>query len=495
MDKTLETGPEIGLETVKERSVKGIVALTTRTFFLQAVNFVGIFLLTVYLSPSVFGIFYVVSAIISFFTYFSDIGLAAALIQKKETLTEKDLKTTFTVQQILIITIVLIVFRSTDFITKLYGLDQSSVVLLQTLAFSLFLTSLKTIPSVLLERKLEFQKLIIPQLAEALVFNIVAVFLAAKGRGVESFTYAVLARSLVGLVLIYLISPWRVGLDFSKETLGRLLSFGLPYQLNTFMALVKDDLMTIFLGKVIGPAGLGYVGWAKKWAEAPLRFFMDNVIKITFPAYSRLQESPEKLKKAVEMSLFAISSLVFPGVIGLSLLAPSLIAVIPKYAKWEPALLSLYFFGISSLWAALSTPFTNLLNAVGKIKTTFRLMVMWTVLTWGFTPLLIIKFGFLGVALSQGLIGFSGIIVIYFVKKTINISILNSLKGPASSTIIMSAVTITLIKLLPHNFYSVLFVVAIAASVYFFVLSWVEREKFQFAINSFKKIIFKNANH
>lgn len=493
MEKAFEPGSEIGLETVKERSIKGIVALTTRTFFLQAVNLVGIFLLTIYLSPSVFGVFYVVTAIVSFFTYFSDIGLAAALIQKKESLTDKDLKTTFTVQQILIITVVLIVILSSSSIAKFYNLDRDSLFLLKALAFSLFLTSLKTIPSVLLERKLEFQKLVIPQVAEAVVFNIVAVFLAIKGRGVESFTYAVLARSFVGLILIYLISPWKIGFSFSKEALGKLLSFGLPYQLNSFMALVKDDLMTIFLGKVIGPSGLGYVGWSKKWAEAPLRFFMDNVIKITFPAFSRLQETPEKLKKAVEMSLFAISSLVFPSVIGLSLLAPSLVAVIPKYQKWEPALLSLYFFGISSLWAALSTPLTNLLNAVGKIKTTFKLMVMWTALTWGFTPLLTLKLGYFGVALSQSLIGFSGIIVLIIVKKIIDIDIISSLKGAVISTIIMSVLTIILIKLLPQSLIATLFILFIAAIVYFFVLSWVEREKFNFAINSFKKILTKNA--
>lgn len=493
MEKAFEPGVEIGLETVKERSIKGIIALTTRTFFLQTVNLVGIFLLTIYLSPSVFGVFYVVSAIISFFTYFSDIGLAAALIQKKDSLTDKDLKTTFTIQQILIITIVLIVFAASNFIAKFYNLDGNSLILLKALAFSLFLTSLKTIPSVLLERKLEFQKLIVPQLAEAVVFNVVAVFLAAKGRGVESFTYAVLARSFVGLVLIYLISPWKIGFSFSKEALEKLLSFGLPYQINTFMALIKDDLMTIFLGKVIGPNGLGYVGWSKKWAEAPLRFFMDNVIKITFPAFSRLQETPQKLKKAVEMSLFAISSLVFPSVIGLTLLAPSLVAVIPKYQKWEPALLSLYFFGISSLWAALSTPLTNLLNAVGKIKTTFKLMIMWTALTWGFTPLLTLKLGFFGVALSQSLIGFSGIIVIYFIKKIIDINILSSLKGPIISTFLMSALTIFLLKLLPQSFFAVIFILIIAATVYFFVLSLVEREKFNFAVNSLKKILTKNA--
>lgn len=495
MDTANGQAIEIGFETVKQQSIKGIVALTTRTFFLQAVNFIGIFLLTIYLSPSIFGIFYVVSAIISFFTYFSDIGLAAALIQKKESLTEKDLQTTFTIQQVLIISLVFILFITANYIGKFYNLDGKSITLLKALAFSLLLTSLKTIPSVLLERKLEFQKLVIPQVAEAIVFNVVAVFLAWQGRGVESFTYAVLARSLIGLVLIYLISPWKIGIDFSKDSLRRLLSFGLPYQMNSFMALIKDDLMTIFLGKIIGPSGLGFVGWSKKWAEAPLRFFMDNVIKITFPAYSRLQDNPEKLKKAVEISLFAIFSLVLPGIVGLCIVAPALISIIPKYYKWEPALLSLYIFGISSIWAAISTPLTNLLNAIGKIKVTFKLMISWTGLTWLLTPLLSIKFGFLGVSLSQAIIAFTGILVIYVVNKNVPIDMYKSLKGVFISTSIMAATTIFFLNLLPVHFSSILFTVVISASIYLFTLSLVDREKFTFATNSFKKIFNKNASY
>ncbi len=85
---------EQDIQIIKKRSVAGIVALTSRTFILQVVAFAATFLLTIFLTPSVFGIFYVVSAIISFLGYFSDIGLAAALIQKKEELTREDLVTT-----------------------------------------------------------------------------------------------------------------------------------------------------------------------------------------------------------------------------------------------------------------------------------------------------------------------------------------------------------------------------------------------------------------
>ena len=64
---------DIDIALIKKRSLTGVVALTSRTFILQVIALSATFLLTIFLSPQVFGVFYVVSAIISFliFTFLS----------------------------------------------------------------------------------------------------------------------------------------------------------------------------------------------------------------------------------------------------------------------------------------------------------------------------------------------------------------------------------------------------------------------------------------
>ena len=56
---------DIDIELIKRRSVVGVVALTARTFVLQIVAFSATFV-DLFLTPEIFGVFYVVSAIISF---------------------------------------------------------------------------------------------------------------------------------------------------------------------------------------------------------------------------------------------------------------------------------------------------------------------------------------------------------------------------------------------------------------------------------------------
>lgn len=458
---------EIDIALITKRSIRGIFALTSRTFIIQIVSLLANFLLTIFLTPAIFGVYFVVSAAIAFLSYFSDVGLAAALIQKKEAITDEDLRTTFTIQQLLVISVVIIAFLLSNFVGNFYHLEKEGVILFQALTIAFFFSSLKTIPSIILERNLHFEKLVIPQIVETFFFSVTVVFLAMKGFGVSSFTYAVLARGLSGVIAIYIISPWRIGIGFSKQSASKLLSFGIPFQLNNFLALVKDDLFVAYLGKILPLAEVGYIGFAQKWAFAPLRLIMDNVIRITFPSFSRLQNEKEVLEKAIEKSIFAATFLIFPSLVGLVILSPYFVHLIPKYLKWEPAILSLAFFSINAGLSSISTPLTNALSAIGKIKITLYLMVFWTIATWVLTPILIVVLGFNGVAIASALIACSVVFVVYLVKRYIRFNVFRSTAYPFLSAAIMGIAVYFLSPILVKGLISLVFMILFGAIIYF----------------------------
>ncbi|MEK7061158.1 MAG: oligosaccharide flippase family protein [Patescibacteria group bacterium] len=458
-------GDEIGLDVVKKRAVKGVAVLTGRTFVLKLIEFFSFGLLWAFLDPSQYGVFLIASATVNFLSYFADIGLGAALIQKKEVPQEVDYRTVFTVQEILVSVIFIIVLLLGPVLTKTHSLTHEGLMLLYALGGSFFLASLKNIPSIQLERKLEFGKFIIPQVLENMVYSVVVVFFAWKGFGITSFTYAVLIRGVVGLIAIYILNPWKPGLGFNLKSFKNLIKFGIPYQLNNFLATVKDDGMIIVLGGILGTVGVGILGTAKKLAEYPLRFFMDNVTKVTFPAFSRMQDDKAELEKSLTRSIFFICALVFPSLIGLVVVFPVLIAVIPRYAKWSPAYIPLIFLSVNSLWAAGSTQLTNFLNSVGKIKTTFKLMIMWTALTWALVPVLSIKFGVNGAAFSYLLIGSSSVVVFYIVKKYLNWSIYHSVIVPLLSSLVMGGAIFILRNILLINNVKTLVIMILAGGL------------------------------
>ena len=413
---------EFTLDAVARKSVRGIFALISRTFLIQILGVVASFVLTVYLSPANYGVFFIVSAIVVFFTYFQDIGLAAALIQKKEEPTTEELRSTFTLQQLLVLVLVVPALIFSGNISAIYKLDAAGHMLLVALLVSFIFSSLRTIPTVLLERHLNFNKLVVPQIVETIFYNVCLMVFAVSGAGVATFTIAVLARSIVGLVATYYVQSWPIGLSFKFKAIKHLINFGIPFQANSILALIKDDLLIAYVGSILPLTQVGYIAFAQKWAFMPLRLIMDNVIKITFPSYSRLQHDDDALKLAIEKSLFLVSFFIFPTAVAVILYSPFLIDFLPRYEKWEPALLSLAFFALNTVFSSISTPLTNFLNATGKVRITLVFMVIWTVLTWVLTPLLIGIYGFNGFAYASFIISITSIGVFIVVKRYISFS-------------------------------------------------------------------------
>lgn len=460
---------EIDLSTIKTRSVTGIVTLISRSFIQRIIAAVGFFLLSVFLGRPEIGLFIAVNDLVSILGYFSDIGLAASLIQKKDKLTVSDLRTTFTLQQILVVTLIGVTLLISPFLIKYYQITGGGVWLFFSLLAGFFLASLKTIPSVLLERHLRFEILASVEVAETLIFYLVAVILAWRGMGVMAYAVAVFLRGIAGTILLYKLAPWPIGIGISSTSVKTLLSFGLPYQINSLMAVVKDRFVNIALWKIIGADGVGIIGWAQNWSQLVLRFVMDNVTKVTFPAFSRMQEHPDELKSGIEKTLFFICFISFPLLGGLAIIAPSLIHLIPRYSKWEIALLPLALFCFNSAWASVSTPLTNTLNALGKVKINTYLMIMWTVLTWVITPFLALKYGFIGVAYATALIAVSSIAPILIVKHLTKFSLQKSVIKPFVATIVMMIVCWYLTKLLPNNFYYIFVNISVSGIIFLLV--------------------------
>jgi PST family polysaccharide transporter len=460
-----------------KNSIRGIAALAGRTLFSQIVAVAATFGLTVFLTPAEYGVFFAVSALIHFLVYFSDIGLAAALVQKED-VTEREISTTFVIQQILVVILTLVSLLFTSKIAQFYNLGEAGRHLIMALIISFFLSSLKTIPTILLERNLQFHKLVIPQILEKIVFYGVAVYFAWQGLGITAFTYAVLLRGLVGVVSIYIIKPYFPKLGVQRSVARKLISTGAFFQANSILALLKDDLMVLFLGKILPLTQVGYIGWGQKWAFFPLKFILNNVNKVAFPAYSRVQHTKDLLRKALEKTLYWMSVLIFPMMVGMILSVPLFIDFYPQYSKWQPAVVVLIFYCLNGVFGSLSNVFTNMLNATGRIKTTLRIMVGMTVLNWVLTLSGIELFGYQGVAIASWLVAAFGMIAAFYVRKYIKYRFWRHVKPAAVSTVVMSLVFFASQLIYINNLITLLIAIFISGGAYLLSLVFFFKELF-----------------
>lgn len=462
---------------IKKKSVSGAASYMLRTLFLHGIGIVSAGVLAAYLSAADFGIYGVVTQIIGLLTFFSDIGLGSALIQKKTAPTTKEYRTVFTVQQLLALGIfgITVAIVLSNVMEAKIGPAGEWVLLALGLSFPL--TTLKTIPSVMIERRLEFSKLVIPQMVEQLLYQGVLILMAVNGMGVMAYAYAILLRTVVGVVVMWYLQRWPIGLSLDREALRAMIGTGTQFQLNDIIARIKDNLFYLALGLYFPNHIFGYITFAKNFSMLPYQLTVQNVIAITFPTYARLQHSPELLKKAIEKTLFFISLVIFPLLVGMCVFVFPFTHLVPRYAKWEPALIVFVLFTLSIGWSAVSTPLTNTLNAIGQIKTTLKLMVLWTVLTWVLTPILVLMMGFNGVGLAAFLIGITSILPIVIVKKVVPIQVWTQLWRQLIAAVVMAGVGVVGIPVWQRSFGWLFVGMAITGLAYVVVLVAVGKNK------------------
>lgn len=478
---------EIEVNTMGKRAVRGAFVLTGRKFLLQAISYLGSIFLARLLAPEIFGVFAIVSFVITFFSFFADAGLGAALIQKKEKLKASDLKLTFSLQQGLVLILTILIFLASPLIVKQFNLTSESVWLIRVFALSLFLTSLKTIPLILLERKLRFDKVILPEIVEVISFQLIAVLLAYLNFGVWSFIIALLIRTTLGVIVLYLISPWRPGLFWDFNKAKQLLHFGIPYQANGFIAMIKDAVMPIFVGLVAGATAVGYLNWAYTFSKIPI-LLMSDIFRITFPGFARIQDNKQLLSKAINKTLKYTNIFLFPAVFFLMATAREIVHYVFT-DKWLPGLPAFYIHSVGILVVGVANTFMNALWACRKVKIATRLMIIYAITNWVTSVPLVYLFGFNGAMMGSVIVLFLSLpLNTYYIRKITKVSILENLVPAFISGLLSGLIVYFCTQKLVTNLISLITVFISGGFVYLIILYMIEGKKL---VAEFKWIVSK----
>lgn len=427
------------LDTLKQKAIRGVFTLTFRRLVLKIIDTVGIITLARLLSQESFGVFGIVSFVVfTFLSFFSDVGFGAALIQK-EHVTDDDLQTTFTIQQALVTLLLVVAWVVAPWIGHFYNLGDSGAWLVRILSLSLFITSFKTIPSIMLERGLRFEMLIIPEIIETISYNAIAVFMAMRGYGVWSLVIAVLVRTILGAIALNSIAPWKIGWKIVKKSAQELLHFGVPFQLNSVLALIKDNITPTIIAVWYGPAAVGFVNVAQNISSRPMEI-STIVSRITFPTYSRIQGDKQRLKRWIEKSIHLMSVVYFPAIIGLIVTAGPILTFLyaDKSDKWLPALPTLLWFLVAAIPVVITTTYTNAIYATGHPKIVLALMCLYTAMTWGIGLPMIHYFGYVGIAMTVCLITYTTFpLVLLALKKVVIVETFAMVWRPFIASLIM----------------------------------------------------------
>jgi PST family polysaccharide transporter len=404
-------------QVLKKKSLKGMSALFVRQVLVKVIFFAGNIILARLLAPQIFGIYAIVQFVVQFFSTFGDVGIGAALIQKKGELSQEELSTTFWLQQMLVWLVVGVVLLVAPLALKVYPtLPPVGVWLIRAMAVSFLFSSLKTIPAILMERNIDFKQIAWVDITENLAFQVVAVSCAYLGYGAWSFVAAAITRAFLGAVIIYALSLWRPSFHYRFESVKGLVRFGLPYQGNQLLNFLKDSVTPLFVGAYAGAAAVGYVNWAKNLAFAPL-MVSETFGRVAFPAFSKLQDDKDLMARTVERSIRMMTLVMFPIAALMAALGPEITRLVFT-DKWMPGIMAFNFYCFAPAAIGIALPLYSAILSLGKPRILLLMTIGVIVIEWGLGVQFVVRYGFSGIAFTQPIhLGIFTFVYWYVLKK------------------------------------------------------------------------------
>ena len=315
------------------------------------------------LAPNDFGLFGIALLAMSALETFSQTGFQTALVQKQGDITPY-LDNAWTVSVIRGTFLFIILFLSAPYIALFFNTPEASPII-QVIGVSIFLGGFTNIGIIYFQKELEFSRQFAYRLSTTLVESVVVVSAALIFKNVWALVFGLLAGSLAGLVVSYVIHPYRphFRLDLSKSR--ELFGFGKWVFGSTVLIFLITQGDDAFVGKFLGATMLGFYQMAYRISNMPATEITHVISQVTFPAYSQIQNDMPRLREAYLRVLQLTAFLSFPMAGLIFILAPDFTKIFlgEKWMPIVPAMQVLCFFGIIRAFNATTG---SVFQAVGK---------------------------------------------------------------------------------------------------------------------------------
>lgn len=240
------------------------------------------------------------------------------------------------------------------------------------LGLSLPLGALGVVPAALLRREFRFAPLALRTLFGTVAAGLVAVPMALAGYGVWSLVAFQLAIPAIQTAVLWRAHPWRPGLRVSWPHLRELGGYVAGVLGERSLLAVEIVVPRLVVGAAAGAAPLGHFTTARKILDLMIDLLVKPVTQVAMPSFAGTAADTARVQTVLTVGTQVAALLVFPGHVGLILVAPDLVPLIFG-AAWSPAVPVLQVMALSGL----ALPFVMLTTALmhGTGHTTAQLGV------------------------------------------------------------------------------------------------------------------------
>ncbi len=361
---------------LRQKAAQGVFWSVIQKWGRAGISVVTFIILSRLLDPEAFGLVALATVFTTFVEIFLDQGFSAAIVQRAE-LEPDHLDTAFWINILTGLFMTVGGIAASGLIAGFFDEPRLAPVL-RLLSITFLISALSSTQVAILQRRLAFKSLAVRSLTATTVGGVVGLGMAFTGFGVWSLVGQDIASGLAGVVVLWRSSDWRPGLNVSARHYKEMFTFGVSVVGNNALNILlrrSDDLL---IGYYLGPTLLGFYTIGYQLLLVIIRLVTEVTNTVAFPAFSRLQREPERMRRAFYSVTQYTSLLAFPIFIGLAVLAPELV---PAFfgEKWAPSIPVMQILAMIGILQSVFFFNASVIRASGKPLWEFGIMLLNTV--------------------------------------------------------------------------------------------------------------------
>lgn len=328
----------------------------------------GFFAVTLYLAkligPESFGLI----GMLAIFTLLADSvvnnGFSQALVQRSQSLTDKDNSTIFYVNLLWGAVSYVALYLSAPLIADFYR-EPALVDIARLLFLTIIINSFSVIVRAQLLIKVDFKSQAIAGLVSTIGSSTVGIYLAVAGYDYWAFVWLLLTRSLVQSICLWFSSQWRPRLVFSMNSFQSLFKFGSNLMLAGFVATIVNNLYVVLIGRYFNAVNVGYFTQATTLTNFLSQLISSTLQGVTYPMLTSIKEQRSLLVNLYKQLIAVTMLFSLPALVGFAAVADSFVALFLG-EEWLPTVPIIQILCFARAITPISTINMSILNAVGR---------------------------------------------------------------------------------------------------------------------------------
>lgn len=317
------------------------------------------------LMPEDFGIMALAYMVMGFVALFQTIGLPQALVQRRvidEDHTAAAFWTTMLMGFVLAGLVILLAGPAAAFFR-----EEAVRPVMHLMSVTMVLGAAASVPSALLQRRIDFKRLFWPDIVGGAVYGAVGITMAALGYSYWSLAWASVARGATNMAVVTALAMYVPRRSLRGDRLRELLSFGVAVSASELLGWAAKNVDYFLLGRYAGASQLGIYKKAYEWTTYPWKHISGPTHAVLFPAISRIQSDAARVRYAYFHALKGLAMVGFPLLAVLGATAATLVPVMFG-DHWAEAVVPTQVLCIAGALRVLLNPTGAVLKARGYVK-------------------------------------------------------------------------------------------------------------------------------